>query len=288
MKELSIEEKAKRYDEALEIIIDYYQKIKYSSLSNASTDREVLEKAFPQLKESEGEKERKEILDYIIKGSESCYDVQQYGKERFEKWIAWLEKQGKWNTDNSIWHKVEPNEYVLEKTLICKENGEIDLVEDTILSVTDAKYALPVSFLGIPKSLKKQGEQNPNPCDGCINRKGCINCENGELRETEQKPAWSDEDEQNLRVVVDYLIADNGLTLVIINWLKSLKDKVQPQKQEWSEYDEQMLEAVLYDGENALGERHKEWLKGLKYRVQPRQEWNGTEIASPIDSDVCG
>lgn len=36
--------------------------------------------------------------------------------------------------------------------------------------------------------LEKQGEQNPNPCDGCINRKGCINCENGELRETEQKP----------------------------------------------------------------------------------------------------
>lgn len=36
--------------------------------------------------------------------------------------------------------------------------------------------------------LEKQGEQNPNPCDGCVNRKGCINCENGELRETEHKP----------------------------------------------------------------------------------------------------
>ena len=44
--------------------------------------------------ESEEERTRKEILDYIIKCSESLYDVQQYGKERFEKWIAWLEKQG--------------------------------------------------------------------------------------------------------------------------------------------------------------------------------------------------
>lgn len=35
--------------------------------------------------------------------------------------------------------------------------------------------------------LERQGEQKSNPCDGCINRKGCINCENGELRETEQK-----------------------------------------------------------------------------------------------------
>ena len=41
----------------------------------------------------------------------------------------------------------------------------------------------------VDKSFKKQGEQKPNPCDECINVKGCINCENGELRETEQKPA---------------------------------------------------------------------------------------------------
>ena len=37
--------------------------------------------------------------------------------------------------------------------------------------------------------FEKQGVQKPNPCDECINVKGCINCENGELRETEQKPA---------------------------------------------------------------------------------------------------
>jgi hypothetical protein len=35
--------------------------------------------------------------------------------------------------------------------------------------------------------FEKQGVQKPNPCDECINVKGCINCENGELRETEQK-----------------------------------------------------------------------------------------------------
>ena len=63
---------------------------------------EVLEK-FPELKENGDEKIRKEILDYIIKGSESCYDVQQYGREKFEKWIAWLESQGEHaNFRNSI------------------------------------------------------------------------------------------------------------------------------------------------------------------------------------------
>ena len=95
MKELSIEEKAQRYDEALEIINDYYQKIKYSSLSNASTDREVLEKAFPQLKESEDERIRKELLQIAEESEDSFYMVMTPNKR--EKLIAWLEKQGENN-----------------------------------------------------------------------------------------------------------------------------------------------------------------------------------------------
>lgn len=31
-----------------------------------------------------------------------------------------------------------------------------------------------------------------NPCDGCTNRKGCVTCENGELRETMQEEPVSD------------------------------------------------------------------------------------------------
>ena len=88
MKELSIEEKAQRYDEALEIIIDYYQKIKYSSLSNVSTDREVLEKAFPELKESEDERIRKELIDFIYDKTDT-YEL----REKSNSWLAWLEKQ---------------------------------------------------------------------------------------------------------------------------------------------------------------------------------------------------
>ena len=148
MKELSIEEKAKRYDSAIE---------KFDVILNLNTVKENgtifaddVRKIFPELAESEGERIRKELLAVI--------DDLILPDEQKERFAAWLEKQGKRNTDNSIWHKVEPKEYVLEKTLICKENGEIDLVEDTILSVTGAKYALPVSFLGIPKSFEKQGD----------------------------------------------------------------------------------------------------------------------------------
>ena len=104
---------------------------------------------------SEDEKIRKQIKAFIkSRGS-------QITQSKTDVWLAWLEKQGKCNTYNSIWHKVEPGDYVLEKTLICKKNGEIDLVKDTILSVTDAEYALPISSLGIPKSLEKQKEHKP-------------------------------------------------------------------------------------------------------------------------------
>ena len=70
------------------------------------------------------------------------------------------EKKGEQNINNSIWHKVEPKEYVLEKTLIYKKNGEIDIVEDTILSAVDAEYALPISYLGKPESIEKQAEKD--------------------------------------------------------------------------------------------------------------------------------
>jgi len=49
------------------------------------------------------------------------------------------------------------------------------------------------------------------------------------------------------------------------------------QKLAWSEEDEKMLEAVLYDGENALGERHKEWLKSLKDKCVPQPHWKPSE-----------
>jgi len=68
---------------------------------------------FPELKESEDERIRKEILGYIIKGSESFYDVQQYGKEKFEKWIAWLEKQREQNHADKIELKFKVGDWVV-------------------------------------------------------------------------------------------------------------------------------------------------------------------------------
>ena len=78
MKELSIEEKTKRYDEALQRTRRWHD-------SNTNEGyRAIFEDIFPELKESEDEKwTPKEIIKYLKEKGDfrSC-------------WIAWLEKQG--------------------------------------------------------------------------------------------------------------------------------------------------------------------------------------------------
>ena len=73
MKELTIEQKAQRYDEALDRAKKLYEQ---------GTITECLGHVFPELKESEDERVRKEIISAIKEDWPGHTD-----------WIAWLEKQ---------------------------------------------------------------------------------------------------------------------------------------------------------------------------------------------------
>jgi hypothetical protein len=88
MKELSIEEKAKAYDEALG------RASKLRVQNPFDTVSQMMEYVFPELQESEDEKIKKWLIGYF----------RQYKKDGIEKYanglkvesiIAWLEKQGK-------------------------------------------------------------------------------------------------------------------------------------------------------------------------------------------------
>ena len=88
MKELSIEEKAQRYDEALEKAKDYHKQL--IDEDNPEWASEI-EKIFPELKESEDERISKEIIKYLEQSvPHHHHDEILKSKE----WIAWLEKQG--------------------------------------------------------------------------------------------------------------------------------------------------------------------------------------------------
>ena len=81
-------EKAKAYDEAL----------KKASIAYKDEDRHLkatLERIFPELKESEDEKIRKEIISIL----RNAYWTSN--KNRFNELVAWLEKQGENSTDKT-------------------------------------------------------------------------------------------------------------------------------------------------------------------------------------------
>ena len=119
----------------------------------------------------------------------------------------------------------------------------------------------------------------------------------------EQKPKteWSEEDENNLNGIIDEIKANQneGPSCDIktynrfLDWLKSLKDRVQPQpKQEWSEEDEAYTlftkSAVedYYDEENPLQKAIVEWLKTLKDRVswKPSKEQMDALLGVMVES----
>ena len=88
MKELSIEEKAQRYDEAIERAKELLE----IGLKD-TRDKRVVLSFFPELKESSDEEIRKAIhiyLDWL----DDKKDYAPKGKYTIKDMIAWLEKQG--------------------------------------------------------------------------------------------------------------------------------------------------------------------------------------------------
>lgn len=85
MKNLSIEEKAKRYDEALEKAEKWHNAPNVDKIPTFGN--RIIEDIFPELYESEDERIKNEIIDYISTADDKVLIP-------YESWIAWLEKQG--------------------------------------------------------------------------------------------------------------------------------------------------------------------------------------------------
>ena len=95
MKELTIEQKAKAYDEALERAKEWFNPEEPDSYTC------IVESIFPELKESEDEQSKNWILEYLHDG---LRESDEQFKDQFKCAIAWLEKQGQQRTAD----KVEP------------------------------------------------------------------------------------------------------------------------------------------------------------------------------------
>ena len=348
MKELSIKEKAKRYDEAIKKakgVIEQNPLMEYL--------KKGIEYIFPELKESEDERIRKEILDYIINGSESCYDVQQYGRERFEKWIAWLEKQKGCEYIKKDWLEHIKQSWYKEGFIDGKYSGEtskewtinddatlkelIDFLENgtTKLQHDLTRYANWLKIQFTP--TEKHSEQKPIYSEEQHEKESLSDIENRiinfamQFHDNRMKPEaewedevkmlrdnikidpWSEEDEEIVEALNDYVknldilfseikigdkdILSKEFRKKIQHWLKSLKDRVQPQpKQEWSEEDENNLNSCIskleidmqhWEGHGKTmvdGDRKLiSWLKSIR----PQSQWKPSdEQMKALDSTL--
>ncbi len=97
MKELSIEEKAKRYDEAIK---NGKQILNTPYTAHWDIMKEVVEHLFPELKESEDDRIRNEIIAFVEQSIHRGGGT-PIPREQEDKWLAWFEKQGEQILANS-------------------------------------------------------------------------------------------------------------------------------------------------------------------------------------------
>ena len=223
MKELSIEEKAKRYDEAIEKLHEII------TMDNKPVNpKEIGEYLFPELKESDDEK----IKNFISNELACLRATDEKGTVRYNELteaIAWLEKQGNLMkalqiSNAKIGELIEKNYYLKEQL---EKQGENNMgiseatkqkLEDNLNKALEKEtpeswnkfldeqgeqkpvfeMKTPEESLGIDSETYSKivdeciyGEQKPikehNACEFCEDRYGCVNPCSMKLIE-EEKP----------------------------------------------------------------------------------------------------
>ena len=158
MKELSIEQKAKAYDKALERVKDFIEK-----QNPPAFDKDLIGTIFPELRENEDEKIRKGIIKYLswIKDRDGSYMPNNIP---FDEMIAWLEKQA--DKDKLIKelgeYKVKYTQEVLEKHINSMSDKDDERLRKTTIAFlkdfVEQGYENAVECIDW---LEKQGEQKP-------------------------------------------------------------------------------------------------------------------------------
>lgn len=280
MKELSIEEKARRYDEVIREsskIIDFCAG--GANISECVSVKATIEQIFPELKESED----KIIINALKSGFkllESEYKLKGLGGIKFKKMLAWLEKQ---KTSEEILILKDQIESLHAAIKAVKETHRIELEKqaehakfcDSIHigdKVTRNEDGVLVNLSQLDRVAKKQGEQELTVIIPKFKAGQTIKYI-GDFTIYPEVFTVS-------KVGEAHYLDKNGFTIPIKNqdqW------ELVEQKPAWSEEDESLcmqIEGLLkvclvknllsFD----LYKKMCDLLKSLKDRVQPKQEWS--------------
>lgn len=225
----------------------------------------VAKEIFTDLYESEDEKIRKAIIELVKQSSEIL------SKQNQNNMLTWLEKQGytKKDVDDAYLKGICNTKHELEKQDEQKPQRMVSA------EAKEALYDKPTDE-EMKELLRTEYEKG---------RADTI---------AEMEKDWSEEDDvmiNKLLAVVKLYYDRSGDDLdkqSCISFLKSLKDKVQPQpKQEWSEEDEDDLNNIIWLCNNCINGSETTWIPSQAIRIKslierikdtvflhPKQEWN--------------
>lgn len=243
-------------------------------LTDGVITREQAAKYFPELAESEDEKILKDIINFIKVSKPEWQNYRDYSS-----WIAWLEKRGEQKSVPD-WMTKFLDELRTKKNYF--DWDEHKDIEGGILAIIN--WMNPTYF------NEKEGGQEPIEWSGKIGVKHA----EGKLKEMldrKENSAWSEEDENKLNeILLDielsraiHLHSPKGTFDSRKKWLKSIKDRVQPQpKQEWSEEDETIKERIIDELKEkkiigVLGKSSYDIIENWLESIRPQSHWKPSE-----------
>lgn len=235
MKELTIEQKAKAYDEAIKRA-RYWEK----NPTVWSSD-DICQKLFLELKESEDEKIGKEIIAFLKENLETGTADETWSMSGLKRWIAWLEKQGEQKRQMPLVKSVPKDFKDRLGTLMHYTSVDLEKEENKQLLNEAAKELLQLAYSDKANEIALASAKTWEESMAIL-----MAANNAYHRgQKEQKPAeWSEEDKDALKVVTE-IFEQYGVHLLnyptFVHWLKTLPERISLNPT-WKPSGEQMYE----------------------------------------------
>ena len=299
MRELTLEEKARAYDEALERA----KKVNRCEADDREPGTSICEYIFPEIHEPKDKDEmiRKCLINgmtfYLERWEDSTWGTEKFNM-KVKDILEWLEKQDKRKTLNE-----EDEHRIKLLEALCEDK----MFESVPNSTMYEEMKITIDWLN---SLRPQPKQEWDENDKCM-----LNNVIDTLKPLSQtthsgyainsmidwlnsirplsKQEWSEDGDNCLSTIIAEFSKCAGKSVSRDEWIRcndflnSLKNRVLPHpKQEWSDEDEERIKNILsvldvqvcWNGATGKKENpyQKEinWLKSLKDRAQPKQEWS--------------
>lgn len=254
---ITTEEKAQAYDK----VVNKLKRFIAQGVDPLITSADVQD-FFPELKESEDERIRKRLIE-LVKELRKLNPTNADHNAECSESIAWLEKQGEQKSVadfselrtwkyivDAVWTEKEGIGQYLDSPFteevarkLQKRFGNIEQKSADLPNGED--YGIDGLYAAIDILQKALGKVEGYQTDDGILEHECAISAVKEL--SKHKTAWSEEDEKRIKSITALLKepavcamdGNKGIIEANIKYLKTLKNRVQPQpKQEWSEEDE--------------------------------------------------